>query len=75
TPTYVIEGEGGNVAVFPVLAERASKAVKLVTVPDTDHFSVLRPGSEVVARAILADTGAKATISLDAAEISRTAAR
>lgn len=75
TPTYVIEGEGGNVAVFPALAERASKAVKLVTVPDTDHFSVLRPGSEVVARAILADTGAKATISLDAAEISRTAAR
>lgn len=75
TPTYVIEGERGNVAVFPLLSERASKAVTLVTVPDTDHFSVLRPGSEVVARAILADTGAKATISLDAAEISRTAAR
>lgn len=75
TPTYVVEGERGNAAVLPLLAERASPPVKLLTIPDADHFSVLRPGSEVVARAIVADTGPTSAISLTPAEIAKAAAR
>lgn len=75
TPTYVIEGAQGNAEVLPLLSERASKAVTFMIVPDTDHFSVLRPGSEAIARAILADTGDKVALSLDPAAISAAAAR
>ncbi len=69
TPTFVIEGKDGNAGVLPILAQTASPAVRFVTVPGADHFSVLRPGSEAVARAILADTGATPAITIDAKAI------
>jgi dipeptidyl aminopeptidase/acylaminoacyl peptidase len=58
TPTLVIEGaERGNAGTFGALEQRRGAApLRFVVVPGADHFSVLAPGSEVVARAILADT-------------------
>jgi acetyl esterase/lipase len=72
TPTLVIEGEkSGNVEEFPVLQEHASRAVTFVAVPGSDHFTVLAPATEALARAILADTGPKVSIKLDVAAIAR----
>jgi dipeptidyl aminopeptidase/acylaminoacyl peptidase len=56
-PTFVIEGtEESNAASVRELESRHGSApVQCLLVPGADHFSVLAPGSEVVARAILAD--------------------
>ncbi|MBK7071328.1 MAG: prolyl oligopeptidase family serine peptidase [Myxococcales bacterium] len=75
TPTFVIEGAGGNVAAFPDLARDASQAVSFLTVPGADHFDVLQPGSRHVARAILDDRGPRPAIRLDAAAIAAEVAR
>lgn len=56
TPTFVIEGaRSGNVGIFEALRERASRRVHFSIVPGADHFSVLAPGTEVIAQAILSD--------------------
>ncbi len=76
TPTFVIEGkDGGNAAGFPMLQKRASPAVRFLVIPGATHFSVLAPASALIAQAILADTGLKATISLDEATIAQAVAR
>lgn len=58
-PTFVIEGERDGNADSAIELEKWARdaPVKFLIVPDADHFSVLAPGSEVVARAILADEG------------------
>ncbi len=61
TPTWVIEGQEtpGNVAALGTLGEHVGHApVRFVVVPGANHFSVLAPGTEVVARAILGAAGA-----------------
>jgi acetyl esterase/lipase len=56
TPTFVFEGaEGGNAHLFDALRERASSRVHFSIVPGKNHFSVLVPGTETIAKAILAD--------------------
>ncbi len=55
TPTFVFEGgASGNANVFDDLRQHASDRVHFSVVPGADHFSVLAPGTEVIARAILA---------------------
>jgi len=72
TPTLVIEGEySGNAEEFPALQKHASRVVKFVAIAGADHFSVLAPATEALARAILADTGPKVSITLDIAAIAR----
>jgi len=67
TPTFIIEGERGNAAVFPMMRKRVGKApVTFVTVPGADHFASLAPGYDVIAKAILADTGDKLAIQITA---------
>ena len=55
SPTFIIEGaEGGNIDSLPALEHARGEApVHIVHVPLADHFSVLAPGTEVVARALL----------------------
>ena len=59
TPTFVIEGGArGNGDVFPRLQARAGGApLRFLLVPGGTHFTTLAPGTEVIARAILADRG------------------
>jgi acetyl esterase/lipase len=59
TPTYVIEGgaRGNGAGYLSMMLKKAAAPVQFFLVPSSDHFTVLGPGSEVVARAILADTG------------------
>jgi acetyl esterase/lipase len=55
TPTFVFEGGiGGNADVFDELRERASARVHFAVVPGLDSTSILAPGTETIARAILA---------------------
>ncbi|MCU0674816.1 MAG: prolyl oligopeptidase family serine peptidase [Myxococcota bacterium] len=55
TPTWVIEGAvDGNTAGIDWMKEYVGDApVHFLVVPELDHFSVLRPGTEVLAEAIV----------------------
>jgi len=65
TPTFIIEGAKGNAAILPLLQKRIGKApITILEIPDATHFSDLGPGCDVIAKAILADTGDKPAISL-----------
>lgn len=67
TPTFVIEGEKGNAMVFPMMRKRVGNApVTFVTIPRANHFEGLGPGCELIAKAILADTGEKPAIDITA---------
>ena len=58
TTTLVIEGSAGNAAVFPMMKARVGSApVRFVTIPDATHFTCIAPGTELLAKAVLADTG------------------
>jgi acetyl esterase/lipase len=58
TPTFVLEGlKEGNATSFAALRKDAPATVRFIGVPGGTHFSILSPGSEVIARAILKDTG------------------
>lgn len=71
TPTFLIEGavNSNGPSVDALFAARESAPLRRVLVPGMDHFSVLRPASEVVAEAILADRGRHPDIYLTAAMI------
>jgi alpha/beta superfamily hydrolase len=72
TPTLVIEGEhSGNVEDFPALHEHASPVVKFAAIEGADHFTVIAPATEAIARAIVGDTGPRVSITLDTAAIAR----
>lgn len=65
TPTFIIEGEEGNAPVFPMMKKRIGRApITFLTIPGATHFSGLGPGCDVVAKAILADTGARPAINV-----------
>jgi len=75
TPTFVIEGEKGNVAVFPILkSELKAAPLELVTIPGADHFTPLFPASAALASQILADTGPAPSFKLDVVAIGKQAA-
>jgi acetyl esterase/lipase len=56
TPTFVIEGEGGNLSSFPILdARKKSAPVTFLGLRGHDHFSVLAPVTELLASKIIED--------------------
>lgn len=69
SPTWIVEGVDGNREAILKLAQYAPENVTPVLVSGADHFSVLRPGSEVLAKQILADSGKTTKLSLDAEAI------
>jgi dipeptidyl aminopeptidase/acylaminoacyl peptidase len=68
TPTFLIEGSvnSNGPSVRALHAARETAPVQAVLVPGMDHFSVLAPGTEIVAAAILGDTGARAQLRITA---------
>jgi len=68
SPTFIIEGmKSGNGGVFPYLRRKAGKAdIHFVEVAGGTHFTTLRPGSEVIVKAILADTGPRPSLDITA---------
>ncbi len=69
SPTWIIEGVDGNRKAILALAQYAPDNVHPVLVSGADHFSALRPGSEVIAKKILADGGKTSKLTLDAKAI------
>jgi hypothetical protein len=74
TPTFVFEGtERGNLSALQAM-QRATTNSKLHfhTVKGADHFSILAPTNELIARKILEDLGPSSTMSFTEAELDRT---
>ena len=72
SPLFVIEGTGGNIAALISMESQCKNSqVRFVTVTGTDHFGVLAPANEVIAKKILADTGPTCAIKLADAELKR----
>ncbi|MCF7787247.1 MAG: DUF4190 domain-containing protein [Prosthecobacter sp.] len=58
SPTFIIEGEDGNIDALRLMRKtRSRRHVRFFEIPAADHFSILRPLSELLAKAMLADTG------------------
>ena len=58
SPTFIIEGEDGNIDSLRLMRKgRTRRHVHYFEIPAADHFSILRPLSELLAKAMLADTG------------------
>jgi acetyl esterase/lipase len=68
SPTFIIEGmQSGNGAVFPAFKKYVGHApIHFVEVSSGTHFTVLAPGCEVIAKAILADTGKTPSLDVNA---------
>lgn len=64
TPTFVIEGDGGNAEAVAVLGETATAAgntaLRAHVVEGADHFSYLAPASELIAKALATDPSIEA---------------
>lgn len=70
TPTFIIEGESGNAPVFPMMKKRVGSApIQFLTIPGATHFSELAASYDVLARAILADTGERPAIQVTVEQI------
>jgi len=70
TPTFVIEGEEGNLYQLRLLEERRGDApITFIEVPGADHFTVLLPGEETIVEAIATDVGDEVRLSITAAGI------
>jgi dipeptidyl aminopeptidase/acylaminoacyl peptidase len=73
SPTFVFEGtDGGNLSSLEAM-RRASTNPKVTfhAVNGADHFSLLAPANQLIARRILRDTGSVTNLAFNAAELSR----
>jgi hypothetical protein len=70
-PVFVFEGDHDANTDQDELLRESSKNPKaqFFVVPRADHFSVLAPTTELIAKKILADTGAQTTIGFSEAEL------
>lgn len=70
SPTFVIEGEGGNGARVKAMAEKSTNEnLHFYVIDGADHFDPLAPVTRLLAQKILADTGESVTITLTDEEI------
>lgn len=73
SPTFVIEGEnrGNGAEVLDMQRRNTNPAAQFFIVPGADHFSLLSPATTLIARKILADTGAATNLQLTQDELNR----
>lgn len=70
SPTYLIEGEGGNAKNLKAIQEKsANDNIHCYIVDDADHFSVLAPITRLLAEKISSDTDTACSITLTDAEL------
>ena len=70
SPVFVIEGEGGNITALDRMASIAeNRRVKFLPVAGADHFNVLAPTNELIAKRVLEDDGATTNLALELAEL------
>jgi alpha/beta superfamily hydrolase len=67
-PTFVIEGVDGNIeSLRRMRRSHSSPFIQYFEIPAADHFQVLRPLSELLAKSLLQDTGPTPNIVITAA--------
>jgi acetyl esterase/lipase len=72
SPTWVLEGRGGARASLRSLASKSSNPkIRFIEVRNADHFTILAPVNELIAQAILRDTGERCSLKLEAADVNR----
>ena len=72
SPTWVLEGTEGNIDPLRAMARTSTNAkVRFVEIKGANHFAVLAPINEFIARQILQDTGAECSITLSTGEVNR----
>lgn len=72
TPTFVIEGSGGNAADLARMRQRNSNPlVHFYEIPGKDHFQVLAPVNDVLARKVVDDSDLSTPITIAEAELQR----
>jgi dipeptidyl aminopeptidase/acylaminoacyl peptidase len=76
TPTFVFEGSGGNAFALETMRRSATNSrVSFYLVQGADHFSILAPVNQLIARSILKDAGSTTNLAFTEAELSRLFAR
>ena len=69
TPTYVIEGDGGNIDSLRELRNDSTNSLlHFIEVPGSDHFGELSRTTPIVAQKIMADTGSSCKITISSFE-------
>lgn len=70
-PTYIFEGvDGGNIDAAKLLGESSSNPrLNVIGIAGTDHFTILAPMNELIAKKLLADTGDVAAVEITDAEL------
>jgi len=69
TPTYVIEGDGGNIdALHELQNDSNNEKLHFIEVTGSDHFGELSRTTPVVAKKIMADTSLNCNITIDSDE-------
>lgn len=69
-PLFVIEGTAGNISTFKQMQRSCTNpAVRFLPVEGADHFTVLAPANEAIAKKILADTGPTTTVTFTPQEL------
>jgi acetyl esterase/lipase len=72
SPTWVLEGGTGNTESLRYMASKSNNTnIHFVEVRNADHFNILAPVNELIAREILGDTGERCSLKLDAADVNR----
>ncbi len=70
TPTFVLEGAGGNVDSLRLLRQlNQNPQTRFFEVAGTDHFGILAPVNELIARKLLADRGPRLNLTLTSDEL------
>ncbi len=72
SPTWVLEGGTGNTESLRSMAAKSTNPnAHFVEVRKADHFNILAPVNELIAQAILRDTGERCSVKLEAADVNR----
>ncbi|MBX9681832.1 MAG: prolyl oligopeptidase family serine peptidase [Gemmataceae bacterium] len=72
SPTFVIEGVKGNREAIQALAKRSKNPkVDFIEVGGADHFTVLGPANEVIAKKVAADVDQQCNLSFTAEEFEK----
>ncbi|MBP9169854.1 MAG: alpha/beta fold hydrolase [Kofleriaceae bacterium] len=70
TPTFVIEGAGGNVDAVRLLRQLSrNPQAQFFEVAGTDHFGVLAPTNALIAEKLIADRGPQVSLTITSREL------
>jgi alpha/beta superfamily hydrolase len=70
SPTFVLEGEGGNVGALLALSNAANNPLlHYFIVKGRNHFDILAPVTEIIARKVVADDGPSCKIAFTQEEL------